>query len=864
MIHYPSKHPRGERPSGKGRILVMDKEAIGLLHAISTGGYYKGDVKNSHCMVFQDLLTEETFVFFDPYEARRNEREWLNEWEGEQDGYLMDGVKMLKESEAIISHNFSGYDALALEILFGKDWHYNYMERRGKNAIRSDLVPNKVMDTLVMSRLLNPDRSLPYQAYALGANCGPHTIEAHGIRIGRYKPENEDWSKLTDHMVHRCIEDVAIGRDYYLWLMTGEWAEHIKRGRNPRTKLAINSAYRMELQEAFNMARQAYRGWRLDMPKSIGRHEELNKLIAQTDANFRPHMTKRLVSVPFKQADLTKITAQIEAIGWEYDTDDEDKAWGLLLSTLQNFTTDLRRGSKATHWSLTKKNGEYTKPLQKIFPEMRGYEHDLPFNERLVAGPFSPVEYEDIPLGNRETVKELIYPYGWRGVDFNDTDSDYLDEFGELPKPWSGKINEKSMKAWEERAEEEGYSIPEWCKGIAEWYIYCSRNGQILNKGDVDKYLKRKKDQGDAAEFPRQSSGKNQIRGLVARAWNFELGMEAQDYFAKTGVWPTDGANDPVKHDNNWRVPAEAFSIGTNTFRMRHKNVVNIPSRGLYPLRDLFIASDMHMILGCDGAGLELRMLAHFLNDKLYTDVVLNGDIHTHNQELAGLPIRDMAKTFIYAFLYGSGIANLAAVCGMSDKQMRETVERFKAELPALTKLVEGIEKAGNEFGYMLAVDGRWGRIRKKNNSLLVHTILNVLLQMTGSLCMKYSQCYAENHMLQEQVGLDEAGFPAFLANVHDEVQMEVREDEVEEKIYTISEAAWKAEEKAQFLDDKGRMWSAPRIVSKSDDEFVLRRRYHRAGELLALGMVWAGEFLKIRCPLAGEYMIGTSWGDTH
>jgi DNA polymerase I-like protein with 3'-5' exonuclease and polymerase domains len=116
--------------------------------------------------------------------------------------------------------------------------------------------------------------------------------------------------------------------------------------------------------------------------------------------------------------------------------------------------------------------------------------------------------------------------------------------------------------------------------------------------------------------------------------------MYGQDFYAKMRSWPV---------EDEWRVPAVAISIGTNTFRARHKNVVNIPSRGLYPLRDLFIASDGKMVLGCDGAGLELRMLAHFMNDSDYIDTVLNGDIHSYNQELAGLPTRDMAKTFIYA-----------------------------------------------------------------------------------------------------------------------------------------------------------------------------------------------------------------------
>lgn len=878
--HYPSMHPKGMRPSGKGRILVMDSETIGLLHQMSRG-YYKGHKEDMHVIVTQDLISKEVFVFFDPFEKRRKKKMWLEDWEDNQDGYLDDGMRMLKEADAIISHNFSGFDALGMEIIFGKDWKCNYMERRGKNANRSKLVPNRIMDTLVMSRLLNPDRKLPHQAYALGASCGAHTIEAHGIRIGRYKPENEDWSILTDHMVHRCIEDVAIGRDYYLWLMTGEWAEHEKRGANPRTKLRVNSAYRMELQESFNMARQEYRGWRLDMAKSWNRHEELNGLIDEKIKDFRPHMPMRIKSEGFKPKHQAKLIKDNEAYmedDWFDDCSNPALAWEKYNASLHVKGDEVRKSKLTSIYTIANKKGDIPKKITARYPSMRGFITDYDYLDLLVVGAFSPVDFEDIPLGNRETVKQVLYPFGWKAVEYNDTDAEYLDEHGELKNPWSGKLNEKSMKAWEERAEASGKPVPEWCKGIADWYIFCSRNGQILNREDVRHYTKRRDDileldisdeekQQAISElqFKKQVNGKHQIRGLMARAYNFELCMEAQEYFRLTGVFPTDGANDPIKHDDNWRVPAIATAIGTNTFRMRHKNVVNIPSRGLYPLRDLFIASKRKMILGCDGAGLELRMLAHFMNDPEYTDVVLNGDIHTHNQNKAGLPIRDMAKTFIYAFLYGSGIPNLAAVCGMSDKDMRDTVERFKAELPALTNLIKGIERAGEEFGYMLAVDGRWGRIRKKDGSLLVHTILNVLLQMTGSLCMKYSQCYAENHMLEESVGLDEAGFPAFLANVHDEVQMEVMADEVEETLYQIEEAAWKTEEKAQYLDSQGRMWSAPRIVSgKGTGQLTIRRRYHRAGELLALGMVWAGEFLKIRCPLAGEYMLGESWGDTH
>lgn len=101
-----------------------------------------------------------------------------------------------------------------------------------------------------------------------------------------------------------------------------------------------------------------------------------------------------------------------------------------------------------------------------------------------------------------------------------------------------------------------------------------------------------------------------------------------------------------------------------------------------------FIPVDQDVFVGGDGAGLELRMLTHYLiyvpklilaeaaekfasgeytqsaynqiktkfEDALrsaydYREQVLNGDIHTHNQKLAGLPTRAAAKSFIYSFL---------------------------------------------------------------------------------------------------------------------------------------------------------------------------------------------------------------------
>lgn len=863
---YPSMHPKGERPSGKGRFLCADMEGVGLLRSLRYN-----DPTSVHTICITDMFTGEQYVFFDPYEKRMVHSRMQLDQEDTQDGYLYDALDMLMEAEAICFQNMVGFDGLAFEKVFPNKWKYNYLERRGKNREHTDYFPCKLMDTMIISQLLNPDRKAPPQAFALGrGNVGAHGIEAHGIRIGRYKPENEDWSILTDHMLHRCSEDTEIGKDFFFWLMNNEWAEHLRRGRNPVSGLGIDSAYRMELQVAIAIARQGQRGWRLDTKQAWEDWNTIGNEMQEVFNNVSPHIPKRIVTEPMKTSHiLNRCTAFVKAFP------NADCSW--LRAHLQSFFTseEPRIGKRTTVWKLTTVKGDYTKAVKKDYPEMVGNINDT--KDPLVAGSYTPVTWEDVGLGNLDYVKQnVLYPQGWRGVTFGESDEKFMNDpekspEGLPPNPWSGKIDEKSLKAWAlKELNEHGIQyedglkgkqlfslaashglVPAWMEGIVDWYVLRSRRSQILNVKDME-YL------AEHGEFPKQKNGKVGCKGLLAVAYNKEYAMEAWEYYAKMGEFP-------LSSDEEWRVPAEAFSIGTNTFRMRHKFVVNIPSRGLHPLRHLFIASKGKKILGCDGAGLELRMLAHFMNDALYTEVVLNGDIHTHNQNLAGLPIRDMAKTFIYAFLYGSGIKNLAKVCGLTERQMEERVERFKKELPSLANLISACENAGRKYGYLQAIDGRWGRIRKSGKSILIHTVLNVLLQMTGSLCMKYGLCFAENKMIKEGVGLDDFGYPSFLANVHDEVQMEINEDEIEEKLYVIEESSWKDEEKAQHFDDAGRMWSAPRVISgKGTGQLTVRRRYHRAGEILAETMRETGEFLRLRIPLAGEYMIGDSWHDTH
>ena len=195
-------------------------------------------------------------------------------------------------------------------------------------------------------------------------------------------------------------------------------------------------------------------------------------------------------------------------------------------------------------------------------------------------------------------------------------------------------------------------------------------------------------------------------------------------------------------------------------------------------------------------------MLAHYMDDESYTNEILTGDIHTANQEAAGLPNRDSAKTFIYAFLYGAGDAKIGSIVGGSSITGKKLKNQFLRNTPALADLrAKTISEA--ESGFLTGLDGRKLRVRS------THAALNTLLQGAGAIVMK--QAVVILHDLLGRVDFK------LVAQVHDEWQIECRPDE------------------ADFI-----------------------------GKSCVNSMIFAGELLSLNCPLDGEYKIGKNWAETH
>ena len=263
------------------------------------------------------------------------------------------------------------------------------------------------------------------------------------------------------------------------------------------------------------------------------------------------------------------------------------------------------------------------------------------------------------------------------------------------------------------------------------------------------------------------------------------------------------------------RVHGRVITNGAVTGRMTHMspNMAQVPSSGSEygaECRELWTVEVGNKLVGADASGLELRMLAHYMQDKGYINTVINGnkdegtDIHTVNMKAAGLQTRDQAKTFIYALLYGAGAAKIGSIIGGSSAEGHKLMTRFLRNTPALEALKEIVSNAATK-GWIRGLDGRHILVRSE------HSALNTLLQGAGAIVMKKALVILHNKL---KCGIINA---SFCANVHDEWQIEVPQEDAE-------------------------------VVGKMAVEAIEE----------------AGKHFNLRCPLTGEYHVGNTWKDTH
>lgn len=273
-----------------------------------------------------------------------------------------------------------------------------------------------------------------------------------------------------------------------------------------------------------------------------------------------------------------------------------------------------------------------------------------------------------------------------------------------------------------------------------------------------------------------------------------------------------------IRLERNGKIHGSYNTNGAVTGRATHSNpnIAQVPSVGAEygsDCRSLFGVPKGWKLVGSDYSGLELRCLAHYMAEYdggAYAREVVEGDIHTVNQEAAGLPSRNNAKTFIYAFLYGAGDEKIGKIIGKGRNEGRELRERFLKATPAIANLKNNVGRAAQR-GHIRGLDGRLLPVRSE------HSSLNLLLQNCGATLCKAWIVGIERSLIEQGLRHGWDGEFAFLAFIHDEVQIAVREG-FEQQV----------------------------------------------GEICVNVAKQTGERFGFKCPLSAEYKVGSNWAETH
>ncbi len=275
-------------------------------------------------------------------------------------------LKFIQSQKVLIGHNVIGYDFPVLSKLYG-------LQYKGT-----------VIDTLIMSRMLYPNRIVP-PALAKQVReaklklSGPHSIQSWGFTLGVSKLDHEDWSTYSEEMLARCVSDVQIGVLLF---------KHLRSQMD-----------------------------KVNYPRQV-----MNRTF-----------------------EFFKITQMMEEYGWLYDQAKADRAKVLLRHWMQRIERIINpllptiiepaEGKVDGNINWVRKpflmSGKYAAISTRWYPELEGRTAANGF----VAGPFSRIRIRKLDINSRDEMVKFLLDSGWIPREWNYK----TDDNGRVVKDLKGK-----------------------------------------------------------------------------------------------------------------------------------------------------------------------------------------------------------------------------------------------------------------------------------------------------------------------------------------------------------------------------------------------------------------------------------------
>ncbi len=226
-------------------------------------------------------------------------------------------------------------------------------------------------------------------------------------------------------------------------------------------------------------------------------------------------------------------------------------------------------------------------------------------------------------------------------------------------------------------------------------------------------------------------------------------------------------------------------------------NLQNIPVRTEVgrQIRRAFIADPSYVLLTADYSQFELRILAHITHEpRLVEAFNKDEDIHTITAaSLFNIPAaqvttdqRRLAKTVVYAVLYGQSAFGLAQITGMSNSEAADFIKRYHETFPHIKGYVESTLNQARKQGYVNTLFGRkrffpdMHALPFNERQALEREAINMPIQGGNADLIKIAMIRIQHEIEERKLKT------RMILQVHDELVFEVPIEELERTKYLV------------------------------------------------------------------------------
>ena len=705
----------------------------------------------------------------------------------------------------IIAHNGIKFDFISLKLFGVLGYTVGYLGQ--DDTIFG--IPVKITDTLIRSRLFNPDR------------YGGHSLDAWGKKLGEHKGNFHNFESYSDEMVTYCIQDTNVTALIFKELEK-EYVSYSgwKKPEKLENKLADLA-----------VRRETYGFW-FDKELAITCLDDLIGKMQELENNVNPLLPHK----PMNKTKLKQFTPPKNPF----------KKDGSVSSTMEKFAE--KHGARIRGNKFYYKDDVFLLPLgEPIETHEKASISDLDHVKMyLIDLGWNPSEFKVRDLTKDSKKQNLSYQKRVEALDR------WLEQTFTEEKYKESRLNELGMgndkdtirrKLLSKLQDDKPVRVP--TSPMVRVGVEKDLCPNLVKLGDKVSFA------NDFTLYLTYKHRKSSIAGGDVEDMDFDEETPNTGFLA-------------MYRDVDKRIPTPAIEIGASTNRYRHIGVCNIArASSIYgkEMRSMFGCGDGMLQLGFDFSSLEARIQGHYIlsfeGEELAEQLLASkpNDIHTLNAKKLGIA-RDQAKAISYMLMYGGSHHKAKKMLGISEREAKTLVDDYWKAVQPLSDLKEAVTKVLKERGkkFVVGVDGRKIMIRSQ------HSLLNALFQSGGVICAKYTTVFI--YQLLEEQGyncnpfehseLDMCG----MIEYHDECQLAVNPKLIPLKVFDTEEqyqdfvSGWKGEQLgAETHYQSGKICVAlPNPVSLAIEKAIKM----------------AEKETRLKVPLGMEYVVHKNWYGCH